>query len=188
MRPRWCCPGAIERGLLELALNREAVVAAHHQALRQGLLEDADYIRPGQDAVLWGTDFSCNTGPMLSPADFAEICLPNIRERVRSVHRRGLKVVKHACGNNRLLLDYFVEAGYDCYQSIQQSAGMDLGELSARYGDRLALWGGVPVEHLIAGTMAGGAAGCAGGVRAGPAAPGRVHPRHQPLGGGGNSL
>ncbi|HLA39313.1 MAG TPA: uroporphyrinogen decarboxylase family protein, partial [Candidatus Glassbacteria bacterium] len=41
---------------------------------------------------------------------------------------------------------------YDCYQSIQKSAGMDLASLRKNYGRRLALWGGVQVENLIAGT------------------------------------
>ncbi|HSA24479.1 MAG TPA: DNA polymerase, partial [Myxococcota bacterium] len=43
----------------------------------------------------------------------------------------------------------FVEAGYEAYQSIQESAGMDLAQVKARYGDRLTLWGGVRVENLL---------------------------------------
>ena len=143
-----------ERGLLEFALNLETVKAAHSRAAALGELEDDYYIRPGQDAVLWGMDFSYNSGPMISPETFREICLPYIRKRVKSVHGRGLKVLKHACGNNNLLLDYFIEAGYDCYQSIQKSAGMGLAALKRDYGKKIALWGGVQVEHLIAGTRA----------------------------------
>jgi hypothetical protein len=141
-----------ERGLLEFALNPEAVKAAHVQALALGELEDNWYIRPGQDAVLWGTDFSYNSGPMISPGTFREVCLPNICQRVKSVHSRGLKVLKHACGNNNLLIDYFLAGGYDCYQSIQKSAGMDLEALRQRCRGRMALWGGVQLEHLVAGT------------------------------------
>jgi uroporphyrinogen-III decarboxylase len=46
----------------------------------------------------------------------------------------------------------FVEAGYDVYQSIQASASMDLGQVKSKYGDKLALWGGVRVENLVSGT------------------------------------
>lgn len=145
--------GNYERGLLEFALNPDTVMAAHHSALATGLLEDDYYIRPGQDAVLWGTDFSCNTGPMISPADFERFCLPNIIERTAAVHGRGLKVLKHACGNNGLLLDFFVRAGYDCYQSLQESAGMDIQQLRCDVGGKLALWGGVRVENLIGGSV-----------------------------------
>jgi len=141
-----------ERGLLEFGLNPDTVCAAHRQALAAGQMEDDYYIRPGQDAVLWGMDFSYNSGPMISPETFRDICLPNIKARVKSVHRRGLKVIKHACGNNNPLLEYFIQAGYDCYQSIQKSAGMNLEELRRNHGTEIALWGGVQVEHLIAGT------------------------------------
>jgi len=140
-----------EKGLLEFALNPLAVRAAHRQALALGQMEDEYYIRPGQDAVLWGMDFSYNSGPMISPETFRDICLPNIKVRVGGVHARGLKVIKHACGNNNLLLEFFIQAGYDCYQSIQKSAGMDLESLRKSYGEKIALWGGVQLEHLIAG-------------------------------------
>jgi len=46
----------------------------------------------------------------------------------------------------------FVEIGWDCYQSIQASAGMDLGKVKEKYGKKMALWGGVPVELLASGT------------------------------------
>lgn len=142
-----------ERGLLEFALNPEAVRAAHDRALAVGLLQDEYYIRPGQDAVLWGTDFSYNSGPMISPAMFREFCLPNIKKRVKAVRARGLKALKHACGNNTPLLGMFMEAGYDCYQSIQASAGMDIIELRKRFAGKMTLWGGVEVEHLVSGGM-----------------------------------
>ena len=141
-----------ERGLIEFAVNPDAVGAAHAQALARGFQEDRFYIREGQDAVLWGTDFSCNSGPMISPADFLRFCMPNIMKRVQSVKERGLKVLKHACGNNTLLLDSFIAAGYDCYQSIQESAGVDIQSLRSFCAGRMALWGGVQVEHLIGGT------------------------------------
>jgi uroporphyrinogen-III decarboxylase len=51
-------------------------------------------------------------------------------------------------------MDMFVEAGYEVYQSIQHSASMELGQVKARYGDKLTLWGGVMVEHLVDGTPA----------------------------------
>jgi uroporphyrinogen-III decarboxylase len=119
---------------------------------RIGNLQDQHYIRPGTDGVLWGVDFAATTGPFISPRMFREFCLPSIKERVSAVKSRGLAVLKHACGNNWKLLEMFVEAGYDAYQSIQASAGMDLGAVKAQVGDRLALWGGARVENLVSGT------------------------------------
>ena len=145
--------GGMQRGLTEYLLHPEVVEAAYRQALREADTNDAHYIRPGVDAVIWGQDFAYNSGPMISPAMFRRFCLPAIKERAGKIKTAyGKYVIKHACGNNWQLLGMFLEAGYDCYQSIQPSAGMDLGELKKRFGDRLCLWGGMPVEHLVSGS------------------------------------
>jgi len=106
----------------------------------------------GHDIVGWGTDYAYNAGPFLSPAQFREFVFPYAKRRVDAIHKRGLPVIQHACGNNWPLMDYFLEIGFDCYQSIQNSAGMDLKLLKPKYGKRLALWGGMPVEDLVSGT------------------------------------
>jgi len=49
------------------------------------------------------------------------------------------------------MFDEFVKPGIDGYQSIQESAGMDIVEVQKRYGDKFVVWGGVWVEHLITG-------------------------------------
>jgi hypothetical protein len=146
--------GGMEKGLMAFAAQPELVRRAIAYHTRQGNLRDQWYLRTGVDAVLWGTDFSGTTGPLISPKMFREFCLPSIKERVQAVKERGFAIFKHACGNNWKLLDMFVEAGYDVYQSIQASAAMDLKEVKRQYGDRLILWGGVRVEHLVDGEPA----------------------------------
>ena len=144
--------GENEQAYERIALEPDLVRAAAAQLARLGELQDPDYIRPGQDGTLWGQDFSASRGPMVSPAAFRDLVVPFMKSRAASVKRRGQIVVQHACGNNWPLLDSFVEIGFDCYQSIQQSADMDLGNVLRKYGDKMCLWGGVPVEHLVGGT------------------------------------
>lgn len=146
--------GGMEHGLLMYALQPDLVRRAIAHNTLVAHQRAAFFIRPGTDGVLWGTDFAATKGPFISPRMFREFCLSSIKERVQAVKARGLGVLKHACGNNWKLLDMFVEAGYDAYQSIQASASMDLGEVKARYGDHLALWGGARVENLVSGTPA----------------------------------
>jgi hypothetical protein len=144
--------GEAEQGYERIALEPDLVRAAAAQLARLGELQDPDYIRPGQDGTIWGQDFAASRGPMVSPAAFRDLVVPFMKSRAASVKRLSQYVVQHACGNNWPLLDSFVEIGFDCYQSIQQSAGMDLGQVMRKYGDKLCLWGGVPVEHLVSGT------------------------------------
>jgi hypothetical protein len=144
--------GETQQAYERIALEPDLVRAAAAQLARLGELQDPGYIRPGQDGTIWGQDFSASQGPMVSPAAFRNLVVPFMKSRTASVKRKGQYVVQHACGNNWAILDSFVEIGFDCYQSIQQSASMDLGQVMRKYGDKLCLWGGVPVEHLVGGT------------------------------------
>ncbi|MCE5250377.1 uroporphyrinogen decarboxylase family protein [bacterium] len=145
--------GGFAHGLMEYLDNPETVKAAIRYEVAKNNLLDRHYIRHGQDAVGWGQDFSSTQGPFISPAMFREFVFPGIQARVRNIHEHfKLPVMKHACGNNNLLLDMFVEAGYDAYQSIQRTAGMDLEAIKERYGSRFVPWGGISVELLVSGT------------------------------------
>lgn len=106
----------------------------------------------GYDATLTATDFGAQRASLMSPSMFRRFCLPGIAANVQAAHQAGLKYVKHTCGNNWSLLPMFTEIGVDCYQSVQESAGMDTAEVKRRYGDRMTIWGGVQVEHLVSGT------------------------------------
>ena len=59
----------------------------------------------------------------------------------------------HNCGNNRPLMGMFVEAGVDCYESLQTNANMDVVALQEEWGHAMAFWGGVATELLIDGTV-----------------------------------
>ncbi len=142
----------MERGLIEYIMHPKIVKRALKTAVNKANKLDKYYIREGQDGILWGTDFASNKGPFISPKMFREFCLPAIKSRVRNVKSLGMKVMKHACGNNTQLMDMFIEAGYDAYQSIQESSGLNLKWLKENYGDKITLWGGVNVENLVSGT------------------------------------
>ena len=145
--------GGMERGLLELAANPEAVRAATRCLVRRQDLADEVFIHPDSDAVMWAEDLGYKTGPLIGPAMFKDFFLEANKQRARNVKGKyGKKILKHCCGNINMLLDFFVEIGFDAYQSIQPTAGMDICRLKKDYGDRIALWGGVAVENLVGGT------------------------------------
>jgi uroporphyrinogen-III decarboxylase len=144
----------MERGLVEYALNPDLVKHATRAALNKANKLDQFYIREGQDGIVWPIDFSSTAGSLISPEMFREFCLPAIKSRVKNLKSHGIRILKHACGNNVKLMDMFVEAGYEGYQAIQQTAGMNLGWLKETYGDRLVLWGGVNVETMVGGSPA----------------------------------
>lgn len=145
--------GGFAHGLMQYIDNPETVKAAIRYEVVKNNMLDRYYVRPCQDAVGWGQDFSSTRGPFISPSMFREFVLPGIKSRVRNIHERfGIPVMKHACGNNNAIIDMFAEAEYDAYQSIQRTAGMDLAAIKRDYGGNFAAWGGISVEHLVSGT------------------------------------
>lgn len=147
--------GGLERGLMALAEQPDIVRMAVNYKLKQQNRADEFYVHPDADGVLWGADFAYKKGSLINPAMFKEYFLEANKARVENLHKNyGVKVLKHCCGNVNSLLDYFVEIGYDAYQSIQSTAGMDICDLKKKYGDKITLWGGVALENLISGTQA----------------------------------
>ena len=112
-----------------------------------------EYIRAGVDAIAPQGDFSDGTGPMVSPESIKRIFYPGMKRLSDFAHEHGVKVLTHNCGNNWKIMDLLIDVGYDCWQSIQiKTADMDLRKLKERYGDEIALWGGIALETLLEGT------------------------------------
>jgi hypothetical protein len=144
--------GGMERGLLEIGANPDVVRAATAQLVKAENMADEVMIHPDSDGVLWAEDLGYNRGPLVGPDTFRDLFLEANKARARNVRRFGKKILKHCCGNVNALMDFFVEIGYDAYQSIQPTAGMDICALKKSHGGRIALWGGVAVENLVGGT------------------------------------
>lgn len=144
--------GGMERGLMEYVTNPEAVRAAARRNVRHANARDGRAIRPGQHGVLFEQDYGTTRAPMMSPAMFREFCFPAIRERTQHVKRHTKYAFLHSCGNTWPLIEMFIEAGLDGYQSLQTGAGMDIDKLREKFGTKLVWWGGIPVETLVKGT------------------------------------
>ena len=144
--------GGDETGLMMYAAKPEVVRAANRSMVVEQNALDRSYIRPGQDGVLLEQDMAGTRGPLISPGQFRENCLPFLKDRVNHIIKSAQQVILHNCGDNRLLMDMFIEAGIQAYQSLQTNAHMDVESLQEKFGAGLIFWGGVPLESLIRGT------------------------------------
>lgn len=144
--------GGMERGFMTMALQPEVIKACNRQKVfRQNYL-DQFYIRAGADGVLMEQDFAGTKGPFISPDMFRELAFPFLRQRIENVKKYLSRVILHCCGNTLLLMDMLLEAGIDAYESIQTGAEISIDILAERYGNRLCIWGAIPLEVLISGT------------------------------------
>lgn len=91
---------------------------------------------------VWG-DVAYRSGPFMSPRMYQELVMPFHKRLFDAAHSKGCKVIYHGCGNNNILVPYFIEAGMDCLQPMEVKAGMDVRELKQQYGDKLAFMGNI---------------------------------------------
>ena len=144
--------GGTENGLVMYALQPDVVAAANRQSADRQNQLDEYFVRNNAPGVMMEQDMAGTNGPLISPAMFKDLCLPFLKERIANVKKYAPQVIFHNCGQNMPLMDMFIDAGVDCYQSLQTTAGMEIGKLKELYGASLCFWGGVPVEMLIDGS------------------------------------
>lgn len=107
------------------------------------------YGKLGCDLVISSGDIAHKQGPHMRPSLFEEFFFKPLRRQVEAAHDAGLKYVKHSDGDIRRLLEGLVNtARVDGLHSLDPSAGVDIGEVKERYGDRIFLMGNVAVDSL----------------------------------------
>ena len=107
------------------------------------------FAQEGQPDGLWiWEDLAFKQRPFLSPAMYRELLFPAHRRVFEWAHARELPVIFHSDGFVEPLLPQLVEAGIDCLQPLEVKAGMDLLRVKQRFGDRIALIGGMDARTL----------------------------------------
>jgi uroporphyrinogen decarboxylase len=101
------------------------------------------------DGMFFYEDMGFKQRPFMSPAMYREIIQPGHQRLFAFAHANSCPVIVHSCGFVEPLVPGLIEAGMDCLQAMEVKAGMDLPQLFARYGDRIAFYGGVDVRCLI---------------------------------------
>ena len=91
-----------------------------------------------------GTDFGTQIGPFISRSAYQSLYMPYHKRLNDWVHENTTwKTFIHSCGSVVVLVDDFIDAGFDILNPVQCSAtGMEPQALKDRFGDRLVFWGG----------------------------------------------
>ena len=138
-----------ENLLMALVEEPELVRGLVNLSVEMNLAMARECARHGADFVFTGDDYASTERPFMSPKAFGEFFYPGLKQVVAGFHEVGLPVIKHTDGNIRPLLDMILDSGIDCLDPIDPIAGMDIAEMKARYGDRVALKGNVDCAHTL---------------------------------------
>ena len=95
-------------------------------------------------------DMAATKGPMFSPATAERILAPAWSLMIESFKQAGAaKVILHSDGDISPLLDIFIDVGFDGINPVEHHPGLNALDLRARYGDRLALLGGLDNRLIL---------------------------------------
>ena len=96
--------------------------------------------------VIWAfDDVAFNSGPVFSPAFYAEHILPKEQEIAATFTK---PLITHSDGDMTPLLDVWLKLGQAAIHPLQPDV-MDIHEVKTRYGDRVALVGNIFMSDLV---------------------------------------
>jgi len=140
--------------ILDPGWVKEVISACIEHTVRMAEL----VVEAGADFVIMSDDFGAKSGPLMSAKHFEEFFLPGIAAVASAAKNKGAFVMKHTDGNVNKLLPFFADAGIQGFHPSDPSAGMDIVEVKKKYGDRMAVFGGIdimdplsswPVDKLV---------------------------------------
>ena len=106
-------------------------------------------IEAGCTALFVANDMGMNGRTLISPAQLREFFFPAMRRQFKAWKDAGGRILLHSCGNVDPVLEDLADAGIDALNNIQVRAGMDLGDVKRRIGDRVALVGNVDATGIM---------------------------------------
>ena len=101
------------------------------------------------DQVFVHEDMAGRTGSMAGPQQVAEFIAPYYRRIWDMLRDRGARVFGQDCdGNINSVIPAFLDAGVNFMYPMEPAADMDIVNVRARYGTRLAMMGGID-KHVL---------------------------------------
>jgi len=142
-----------------------------HEHMLVGMVDDPDWIadmamsfadynismfeilfeKGGKPDGLWFyEDMGFKERPFMSPGMYEELIQPCHTKLHDFAHSHDLPVIMHSCGFIEPLLPGMIASGIDCLQVMEIKAGMDPLRIHEKFGDQIALCGGLDARNLVA--------------------------------------
>jgi len=106
-------------------------------------------VKFGADIIHTGDDMADNRGPFVSPKHFKELVYPKFKKIVSNFKDTGAYYIKHTDGNIWSIIDMLVDSGIDMLDPIDPVAGMDIGKVKRKYGNKIGIKGNVDCAGVL---------------------------------------
>ena len=101
------------------------------------------------DLLFVHEDMAGKSGPLAGPIQIQEFIAPYYRKIWDLLHGRGARVFdQDSDGDMNAVIDAFLDAGVNCMHPMEPAANMDVVKARAKYGTRLAFYGGLD-KHVL---------------------------------------
>ena len=135
--------------LMDMVDNPKLVFELVEVALSYDIPAMVRMIKAGVDVVVFGDDYADKNSTLMSPKHFEKFVLPGLKRCVDAAHEAGAYVVKHTDGNIMGVIDMIIDTGIDALNPLEPPAGMDIGHIKEKYGDRIAIIGNIDCGYLL---------------------------------------
>jgi len=140
----------LEQFMMDLALEPDYAGALMDKVMQFPLGAARQHAALGADMIWFGDDISGQQGMILSPEMWRAFLKPRYAALFAAAKqaKSDVKIAYHSCGNCAAILDDLVELGLDVLNPLQPLA-INPFVIKKRYGQRLALFGGLCVQHVM---------------------------------------
>ena len=128
----------------DLIHQLNGIVVEHHlKALK-------NFVETGADIVCFSGDYATKDSLMASPEHLEKFGVSPLGELVHYLHSEGIPCILHSDGNIMPIMDMLLgTSGIDGLHPIDPVAGLDIGVVKEKYGDRVCLVGSIDCGPLM---------------------------------------
>jgi uroporphyrinogen decarboxylase len=136
--------------MMDMALDPDYAEKLMDKVMQFPLKAAKKYIELGADMIWFGDDVAMQTGMMMSVDMWRSFFKDRYAQLFAECKKLNpnIKIAYHSCGQCTEILDDMIEIGLDVLNPLQPMA-IDPFETKKRYGNRLALFGGLCVQHTM---------------------------------------
>jgi len=109
-------------------------------------------VKSPADIILSGANYDSS---ITTPAFFSRYITPELKKQAIKAHTNGKYLLTHTDGENRGLLNTYLDAGFDIADSIcpDPMTSLSLKEIKDKFGEKITIWGGIPSVSVLENSM-----------------------------------
>jgi uroporphyrinogen decarboxylase len=138
-----------EDHFMDMILNPNLILRLNDIVVEHHLKVIKNFVETGADIIAFGGDLATKDGPMASPRHLEKFGIAALTKLIQFTHGQGLPCILHSDGNIMPIMELLLGAGIDGLHPIDPVAGLDIGVVKEKYGDRVCLIGSIDCGPLM---------------------------------------